>query len=236
MNDGKVKPILGVLGGMGGLASSEFVKTIYEYNAPEIEQESPTVILYSDPTFPDRTAAFLSKSDDELLGLLVEKLELLLGLNSSKIVLCCVTLHYLLPRIDYGLKKDVLSLVDLILASVVESKQRQLLLCSTGAREARIFQDHEMWDAARDYVVFPDEEDQRIVHRSLYQYKTSNGEQPLEIYLKGMLKKYRAGSFIAGCSELHLLTKHLLKSREQHRFIDPLLSIAKNLPALLRRS
>src|SRR5689334_22702303 len=106
MRSCKINPILGVLGGIGGLASSEFVKTIYEYHVQEVEQESPNIILYSDSTFPDRTAAFLSKSDDDLLALLIERLKLLQGLNAGKIVLCCVTLHYLLPRVAAELKKD----------------------------------------------------------------------------------------------------------------------------------
>ena len=49
------KEILGVVGGMGPLASAEFVKTIYEHSLGEREQASPTVLMHSDPTFPDRT-------------------------------------------------------------------------------------------------------------------------------------------------------------------------------------
>ena len=48
--------VLGVVGGMGPLASAEFVKTIYEYGLNRREQESPSVVLVSDPTFPDRTS------------------------------------------------------------------------------------------------------------------------------------------------------------------------------------
>lgn len=48
---------LGVLGGMGPLASAEFLKTIYECSVAGGEQRSPSVIMYSDPTFPDRTEA-----------------------------------------------------------------------------------------------------------------------------------------------------------------------------------
>ena len=53
------KQVLGVLGGMGGLASAEFVKTVYEISGEGVEQEQagPVVLMYSDPAFPDRTAA-----------------------------------------------------------------------------------------------------------------------------------------------------------------------------------
>ena len=42
---------------MGPVASAvaEFVRTVYELAAVELEQDAPVVILYSDPTVPDRT-------------------------------------------------------------------------------------------------------------------------------------------------------------------------------------
>ena len=54
------KRVLGVVGGAGPLASAEFIKTIYECSLGEREQEAPVVLLYSDPTFPDRTEALLA--------------------------------------------------------------------------------------------------------------------------------------------------------------------------------
>ena len=52
--------LLGILGGMGPLASAEFLKTIYEYGTRDLEQRSPACILYSDPTFPDRTQTIVN--------------------------------------------------------------------------------------------------------------------------------------------------------------------------------
>jgi aspartate racemase len=50
------KPVLGVLGGMGGLASAEFVKTVYELSGEVSEQEQvgPVVVMYS-PIAPRRS-------------------------------------------------------------------------------------------------------------------------------------------------------------------------------------
>lgn len=52
--------LLGVLGGMGPLASAEFVNTVYRLNMTEPEQQAPALVLRSDPSIPDRTAAILS--------------------------------------------------------------------------------------------------------------------------------------------------------------------------------
>src|SRR5205814_7574295 len=104
-----MKPVLGVLGGMGGLASAEFARTIYESNREQIEQNSPIVILISDPTFPDRTRAILTGSHDELLAQLSRKLEMLYSFDVARVVLACMTLHYALPLLAERLQRRIVS-------------------------------------------------------------------------------------------------------------------------------
>ena len=66
----------------------------------------------------------------------------------------------------------------------------------------------------------------------LYQYKLADESQPLIPHLGYLQDKYRVDSFVAGCSELHIATKHLLRQQQQkYEFIDPLMEIACNLDA-----
>lgn len=229
--EGKARVLWGVLGGMGGLASAEFARTVYEYNAREAEQDSPVVILYSDPTFPDRTQAFFDNATGAVGDLLTDRLAKLQGLGATRVVLCCVTLHYALPRVPAELRRGVVSLVEVALKGVAAAKRRQLMLCTSGARAARVFQGHELWPGAEDYVVWPDDEDQRLIHRTLYAYKVDGRGQPLLPHLGRLLDKYHADSFVAGCTELHLAAKYLLSRRPEFQFIDPLMEIARNLDA-----
>ena len=226
-----MKAVWGIVGGMGGLASAEFVRTIYEYNAREIEQESPVLILYSDPTFPDRTQAFFDNDRESISTLLADKLDKLYQLGSTRVVLCCVTLHYTLPKLPASLRNGIISLIDVALDGVLKAQRRQLLLCSSGTRAARIFQEHEHWPRAADYIVWPDEGDQRLIHSVLYEYKLSDELQPLIPHLDYLQDKYRVDSFVAGCSELHMATKYLLRHQQKFEFIDPLMEIARNLDA-----
>lgn len=224
---------LGVLGGMGCLASAEFVKTVYELNVCEREQDSPPIILISDPSFPDRTQTFQNGDISALVSLLERRLMQLYALGAERVVLGCVTLHYALPFLSAELRGRVLSLVDVALTHTLESGRRQLLLCSNGSRAARVFEGHEKWEKIAGQVVLPNERDQQFIHSMLYRYKVEIGEQPLLPYLDEMLEKYGVDSFIAGCSELHLLAKYLWRRLTVHRFVDPLLLIAQNLDAFL---
>src|SRR5882724_8807275 len=76
--------VLGIVGGLGPLASAEFLKTIYEKSFCEREQETPKVIMYSDPTFPDRTEAIASGNDSKLLERLILILRALSSLGATQ--------------------------------------------------------------------------------------------------------------------------------------------------------
>lgn len=227
------KRVLGVVGGIGPLASAEFVKTIYEYSLGEREQESPVVLLYSDPTFPDRTEALLAGDYDATLTKLVAALEWLRDSGASKTVICCLTLHHLLPRLPPDLRARVVSLVDVIIDEVARSRQRHALVCSTGARKLEVFQSHERWRQIEDYIIWPDERDQQFIHQELiYQVKKNRNLDELLPQFVRLLAKYKAPSFIAGCTEIHLLAKRLAAPAHRHGrvgCVDPLTLIAKEV-------
>jgi aspartate racemase len=225
-----MKNILGILGGMGSLASAEFLKTIYEFDQSDIEQQQQACILYSDPTFPDRTEAIINQSAEELLiRFLVETLEKLIQLGSSKIVITCITIHHFLPKVPANLRKNVISLIDLIIQDILQEKKRYLLLCTNGTRQAGIFQKHPQWFLA-EQVILPNKADQNTVHHLIYQLKKNGYQDSMIFYFDNLIKKYPVDSLIFGCTEFHLLTKHLIKTDgKEYTVIDPLLSLAKNI-------
>jgi aspartate racemase len=227
------RDLLGVIGGLGPLASAEFLKTIYEFSLGEHEQESPAVVVYSDPTFPDRTEAFLNGNDDVLLARLIEVLHILRELKVSKIVICCVTMHYLVPRLPQEFRKRIVSLVDVILANVVQDEKKYLLVCSNGTRRLGIFQTHWQWERAKDYIILPDESDQHTIHHDLiYRVKRNSDISELIPLLETLLAKYKVDSFVAGCTEIHMLAKHFMFSagyQKGYQCIDPLSIIAQEV-------
>jgi aspartate racemase len=226
------KDILGIVGGMGPLASAEFVKTIYEYSIEEREQASPTLLVHSDPTFPDRTQSLLAGEDELLLHKLTEILKGLRRLGASRIVICCMTIHYLLPRLPAELRNRIISLLDVTLGQVAEKRKRHLLISTSGTRKLRIYEQHAQWGALKDRIVMPDEKDQALIHYDIiYQIKKNRDVRELVPVLESLLLKYNLDSFIAGCTEIHLLTKQFILSGDKSCFsyIDPLVTIAREV-------
>src|SRR6185369_4266770 len=225
------QPTYGILGGMGPMASAEFLKTIYECSLSGREQDSPVVLLYSDPTFPDRTEELLAGRDEVLLQQLTEAISRLSSCNASKIVICCMTIHYLVPRLPAKLQADMWSMLDVI-AENIKTDRKHLLICSEGTRRLKLFENHPRWELLREHLIMPGDEDQMRIHRELiYPIKTDPNLAPSVSLLDTMLEKYGVDSFVAGCSEIHVLTKYLLahKNGKTYRYIDPLTIIAQRM-------
>ncbi|MGL5924768.1 aspartate/glutamate racemase family protein [Chroococcidiopsis sp.] len=224
-----MKKVLGILGGMGPLASAEFLKTIYEFNLADREQDMPACFLYSDPTIPDRTEAIASGLDELLLNDLIAVLETLYLLGVDKIVIPCITIHYFLPKVPSILRDKIVSLVELILEEVLNRQERQLLLCTKGTLNAGIFQQHKLWKWVKPYIIIPQAEYEQI-HHLIYQIKKEGIQKSTLVFLNTLLKKYEVNSFIAGCTEFHLLTKYLIQhDARYYRVVDPLLIMATDL-------
>ena len=228
-----MKKLLGILGGMGPLASAEFLKTIYEYGISDLEQRSPACILYSDPTFPDRTQTIVNGEEAQFTSALVNALDKLVQLGASKIVIVCITSHHLLPHLPPYLRDKILCLVGLIIEEVGRAQKRHLLLCTSGARQARVFESHRNWHSVEKLVMLPDDEDQRAIHGIIYRMKQNRLDDAIVEALEALRRKYRAEALIAGCTEFHLLSKFLIKRELQpHMITDPLLILAQNYQGL----
>lgn len=218
---------IGVIGGMGPLASAEFIKTIYELGEIEVEQQAPQCVLYSDPTIPDRTECVLNGSTSLMITRLSDALERLQLFGVSSTVICCITMHCFLPGVATHLRRNIVSLIDVIVQGVLQSKRRHLLLCTDGARRARIFQIQDEWSLVAPYVVLPDSEDQRKIHSLIYRIKQKRIDEADFTMLEFLKRKYEVDYLIAGCTELHLLAKKLLERGQVASLQDPLLTLAR---------
>ena len=228
------KPVLGVLGGMGGLASAEFVRTVYELSGKDSAQEqlAPVVVMYSDPTFPDRTEAFLRGETQPILTKLIDSLELLRGMGATHIVICCMTIHHLLPQVPERLREQIISLVDVIFSSVESLKKSHLVVSSRGTIKLKLLQQHPRWEYARNYFVFPSEAEQQKMHEMIYQMKFNSDPRHALSFIKTMMTHHGVNSFIVACSEIHLLAKRFAPpgpGQSSYGCIDPLAIIASRI-------
>jgi len=221
--------IWGVVGGMGPLASAEFLCTVYEEAAGEAEQELPIVYMVSDPAMPDRTECLISGRERLLIDRFESDLNKLVMIGATRIVVCCVTIHPLICRLPDHLREKIVSLVDLIFDAVCRGPGKHLLFCTEGTRQMRIFQDHPSWGHAGASIVLPNEADQAAIHSMIYEVKKNKRSAKHLCLVKELMRRYEVTSFIAGCTEMHMIAKQQARASGCHPggfCIDPLIDVA----------
>ena len=220
--------IWGVLGGMGPLASAEFLSTIYEETAGRPEQQCPIVYLISDPTIPDRTKCLLDRTEHLLLEYFTSGMNKLESMGATRIVVCCVTIHPLISCLAAHLREKTISLVDLILDSVLQDGKKHLLFCTEGTRRMGILQNHPAWKEAASRIVLPSDADQAAIHSMIYEAKMNQRSVRHLQLVEDLMQKYGVNSFIAGCTEMHMIARQKARASGRHHrefCIDPLLGV-----------
>jgi aspartate racemase len=225
-------PLLGVVGGMGPVASAGFLATLYRLNLPnrvDGEQDAPGCILLSDPSFPDRTEAILRGETGELAERLADAVAALLELGAARVVIACVTIHRVLPELPGDLRRRVVSLVDLVVEELLTDPRERLLLATTGSREGGVFTAHPRWGEVAGSVRHPDPADQEALHERLYRLK--RGEDPAAAvpFVEELEARYGVAGLVFGCTELHLLQRPLAERgvATEGRIVDPLMTVAR---------
>jgi aspartate racemase len=224
---------IGILGGMGPLASAEFLGTLYRSNITEPEQDAPVCVMISDPTFPDRTEGILSGDTGELARRLASALSDLTTMGADIIVITCVTVHHVLDQVSSPLRGKVVSLIDLLVEVMAVAPRRWLLLTTTGTRKARIFERHQRWHEVARSVERLSDDDQDLLHVLIYRLKRGESRASDVDWLVGLPARYRTDGCIFGCTELHLVHRTVADRVGEERILDPLVLFARQLPSLV---
>lgn len=236
------RPVLGILGGMGPLASARFVQHVYEQNVTGREQQMPRVLLDSDPGFPDRTEAIRTGRVRDVATLLATRVERLIMAGATRVVVTCMTAHHFFGRIGPLSGNRLISLVDTTIGELSSRHGTFLLLATSGSRQARIFQDAPGWAAVADRVVLPADDDQHLVHELVYRIKRRQAGGSVLPSVEAIRARYGCTGVILGCTEFHLYSRQLAARYGTTNVVDALWSIAVNLdhhlspPAPLRRA
>lgn len=223
--------VWGILGGMGPLASAEFMRTIHHCGTAERDQDFPRIFLVSFPNFPDRTESILSSRGLALAEEIDGMLRKMLDFGATDLVVCCYTAHFTLPWLSPGVRESLFSLPQFAVSSIVDRRKKTLVLCTKGLATSGLFQSQAAWPKASEYAVFPNGKDTEAVHSIIYDLKKGMHPDLAIDRLEGVCMKYGCGQWLLGCTELHLLSAHKPDHPELHAvdFLDPLFELATSI-------
>ncbi len=97
------RQILGVIGGLGPIATAHFMELVINMTEAETDQENVEMIIYNFPSIPDRTSFILGESQESPLDGMLSIGNALKAQGASFIAIPCVTAHYFYKELDEGI-------------------------------------------------------------------------------------------------------------------------------------
>ncbi len=104
-------PILGVIGGLGPLATARFLERVTQMTDAEQDQEHVDMIIRNFPSVPDRTAYILGDSGISPLPGLIRSAEALARERVTCIAMPCITAHYFHRELHAAVSVPILDAV-----------------------------------------------------------------------------------------------------------------------------
>ena len=202
------RPLLGILGGLGPMASAYFYELITAHTKADRDQDHIDIILSSRASTPDRTAFITGKSPDSPLPYMVEDAERLEVYGADVIVIPCNTAHYFV--------EEVRAHVEVPVPSIIEETSRHLknagykkagIMATAGTVSSGSYQE-QLQKLGLDFAV-PDSTHQQYLHELIYDDVKSGRDPDLEKFYKIVdhLKEKGCDKLILGCTELSLINR-----------------------------
>ena len=199
------KKAIGILGGMGPLATADLFEKITLLTKAETDRDHIRVYIDSNANIPDRTAAILNSGPDPVPEM-ASALRNLEACGADCVIMPCNTAHYFLPRLQAMTEIPFLS----ILTAAAEACKAQFpgktvgILATRGTLAANLYQEA-LAQAGVPYLV-PDAPAQDALMRVIYDgVKAGKGPDSYRADFLTVLEQMSAGGaevFLLGCTEL----------------------------------
>lgn len=222
-----MKKTIGILGGMGPLATADLYRKIIERTRADRDSEHIRVYIDGNAAIPDRTAAILHGGEDPVPEML-SALRHLEACGADCIIMPCNTAHYFLPRLR---EQTALPILDMqrITAAVCRERfpgKTAAILATDGTVQSGLYD--RALDAEGVRWIHPGEYEQKTLMHLIYDVvKASRPMEPEKERWDAILDTLRgqgADLFILGCTELPVLAGVL---PSEGPFLDPTDELAK---------
>ena len=202
-----VEKVLGVLGGMGPLASAQFMLRLTLLTPAERDQDHIPAVLWSDPRVPDRTRGKLSGGDDPLPWLL-RGIAGLKQAGAGAIAIPCNTAHGWYREMAEAAGMPILHIVDAAatdLARIGIAPGRIGLMGTAATLAMRLYQER-LSSRGWECITPDDEQMARYVTPSIALVKGNRVAEAYEPLAKiaNDLAARGASAVVLGCTEIPL--------------------------------
>jgi len=218
---------IGILGGMGPLATIDLFQKIVINTPASTDQDHLRILIYNNPKIPPRTN-YLDVSINSPLTELRKSAILLENAGADFIIMPCHTAHLWYEDIKKSLCIPFYSMIENTVQKLIIQKEysnRQILLLATETTIQNKLYQNAFSNSSK--IIIPNQEEQSVVNKiikSIKSLKIDSNQyiEELNIILSEYKKK-GINVILGGCTEIPLVFPYLSNDIEK---IDPTLMLA----------
>jgi len=205
-----VSPKLGVLGGMGPLATVDFLHKLVDRTPARADHEHIPFVVHSVPQLPDRMQAIFDGGASPLPKL-IEAIETLRGAGAVCIAMPCNTAHYWYDEFAPAAKIPFLHIADAALAALAAHQQPVAclgLLGTRGTLRAGFYQKR-FAERRVECIISSPGDQEKLVDPAIKAIKANDLRRatPLIERAAERLLEQGASSVVLGCTEIPVVLR-----------------------------
>ena len=197
---------IGILGGMGPMATCDLMRKIIENTEATCDQEHARICVDSNTNIPDRTAAIIGEGKDPRPEMIKSAVRLQ-AMGADVIVVPCNTAHWFLPDVEKCVDVPILHMPRETAKELrTQGIQIAAVLATDGTLYSGVY-DKELKNLGIT-PIHPNAEDQKMLMSLIYDYVKAGKSYPYPekyIAMQERLIQQGAECMILGCTELPLV-------------------------------
>ena len=218
---------LGILGGLGPLATVYFMDMIVKMTDAKTDQDHISMIVLNHAAIPDRTDFILDASKPNPLPMMVEDAKKLQAAGSDYVVMPCNTAHFFYEQIQNNITIPMLNIIEetVIFAKERAGVKKLGILATKGTISAGSYQ--RMCEKYGIEWAVPSLHDEQSLMNIIYNQVKAGKEINITEFLKIIenMKADGCDAVALGCTELSVINKDFALNRED--IVDSLEVLAK---------
>lgn len=199
---------LGILGGVGPLASVRFSEMMINMTDAKTDQEHIPLLMFNDNTIPDRTSFILGRSSIDPVPKMISDIKKLVDFGSDYIVITCNTAHYFYKQLQASTSVPIVNMIEEAVTAAILKKtgvKKIGVLATDGTVESGVYA--KVIEERGLTCVIPSKESQSVVMDIIYNQVKAGRDVDVHGFLKIIdeLRHLGCDVIILGCTELSVI-------------------------------
>ncbi len=199
---------LGIIGGLGPLATAYYYELITKMTQVSKDQDHIEIFIHSVPQIPDRTGFILGESKENPLPMLLKTGHGLVKQGAECIAIPCITAHYFHQELVREIPVPIIHLVEETAEYLKCSKKKRVgIMATDGTVRSGLFQ--KALENRGIEVLVPEPSYQKDVMYLIYENIKIGLPPEMERFFQvaSHLQKQGAEVIVLGCTELSLIKR-----------------------------